>query len=366
MAAADVMAMPVMPMPSYKPIIDRTVGSHQNNNIKFDPKEHLAFEPPSQVVMMKDIGYSETAGVSPVAVSQPFRLFSTKAIQRFRDEVLSPDVMSECLYRSNLAACQIRGYAPKHAPFIYDAWRDPETLAIISKIAGIDLVPCMNFEIGHINIAVKSDKETKEELDAIEHERTENAEDKDTAGSSLDHEKPVVGWHTDSYPFVVVTMLSCCKNMIGGETMLRTGNGGTMKVRGPEMGCAVVLQGRYISHQALRALGAKERITMVTSFRPKDPHLRDDSVLTTVRGISNLSELYYDFCKYRLEIMEERIRTQLKSLREANAGAKRIETKALKTFLSEQEHFLSHTNKEIVPDELVIPESLPELNDTVN
>ena len=55
-------------------------------------------------------------------------------------------------------------------------------------------------------------------------------------------DKPIVDWHTDSYPFVCVTMLSECRDMVGGETALRTGSGDIWKVRGPSQGCAVVLQ----------------------------------------------------------------------------------------------------------------------------
>jgi len=113
------------------------------------------------------------------------------------------------------------------------------------------------------------------------------------------------------------------------------------------------LQGRYIEHQALRALGATERITMVTSFRPRCPALPDDTVLTTVRPISNLAELYFQFSEYRLEILEERIRDQLKLLRECNKGGKKINTTRLKKFFREQENFLAHMNQEIVEDALV-------------
>ena len=122
------------------------------------------------------------------------------------------------------------------------------------------------------------------------------------------------------------------------------------------------MQGRYITHQALRALGAQERITMVTSFRPKSPFLADDSVLTTVRGISDLSELYYEYGRYRLEMLEERVRAQLKRLRESHASGKKTDTKALKFFLGEQEHFLQRTNREIVQDEDVIGGALPEMD----
>jgi hypothetical protein len=119
-------------------------------------------------------------------------------------------------------------------------------------------------------------------------------------------------------------------------------------------GCAVILQGRYIEHQALRALGTSERITMVTSFRPRNPMVRDDTVLTTVRPISNLSELYHQFSQYRLEILEERIRLQLKELRESSASGRRIATSKLKSFLGEQERFLAHMNKEMVDDDDVV------------
>lgn len=127
-------------------------------------------------------------------------------------------------------------------------------------------------------------------------------------------------------------------------------------------GCAVVMQGRYITHQALRALGAQERITMVTSFRPRSPFLPDDSVLTTTRGISDLSQLYYEFSRYRLEMLEERIRVQLKQIREAHAAGKKTDTKGIKRFLEEQEGFLRHTNREMVPEEAVVVGEAPEMD----
>lgn len=116
----------------------------------------------------------------------------------------------------------------------------------------------------------------------------------------------------------------------------------------------MVLQGRYIDHQALRALGTTERISMVTSFRPRSPTVRDDTVLTTVRPISNLQDLYNQFSEYRLEILEERIRAQLKGLRDASARGRRIPTPQLKAFLHEQESFLAHMNREMVVEDEVV------------
>ena len=92
---------------------------------------------------------------------------------------------------------------------------------------------------------------------------------------------------------------------------------------------------------------------MVTSFRPRDPELRDDSVLTTVRPISDLSELYYGFGEYRLEILQQRVKNQLRSLRADRECGKRVDVRKLKTFLCTQEEFIVHTNKEIVGQESV-------------
>lgn len=107
----------------------------------------------------------------------------------------------------------------------------------MSKIAGVDLVPVMDFELGHINISVKSEEETRKELDAIARQKQFFAEDEGIGGCPWEDDAPVVGWHTDSYPFVCVLMLSDCTNMVGGETMLRKADGTTMKVRGPQKVC---------------------------------------------------------------------------------------------------------------------------------
>lgn len=63
--------------------------------------------------MMSDLGFDEKTGVSPVAASEPFQLFSTDAIEKFRAEILQPQVMAECGYSGSLGACMLRGYAAK-------------------------------------------------------------------------------------------------------------------------------------------------------------------------------------------------------------------------------------------------------------
>ena len=300
--------------------------------LEFDPIEHLRFIPPARILTMADISLPDDTGISPTAVSEPFPLFSTEAIVEMRREVFSDGTWMNCGYSSNIAACQLRGMAPKYASFVYNAWKHPRTLAILSQIAGIELVPSMDYEIGHINVSVKKPRNAAE------------------GPPPPESTKPIVDWHTDSYPFVCVLMMSDTTTMVGGETALRTGTGEVIKVHGPQMGSAVVLQGRYIKHQALAAFGADERITMVTSFRPRSAFVADDTTLSNVRPVSDLSELYHQFSEYRVEIIEERVRQQLKDIRDARRAKNKINLKSLKGWLTEQIEFLEHTRGELVDE----------------
>ena len=114
-----------------------------------------------------------------------------------------------------------------------------------------------------------------------------------------------------------------------------------------------MLQGRHLTHKALRALGNEERITAVTSFRPRSSFVRDDTVLDTVRPVSDLSELYFEFAEYRLKMLIDRLQAKRRSLRAENRTGNRTMVTVLKNFLTEQEAFIAHTNHEIVPYDMV-------------
>jgi hypothetical protein len=79
----------------------------------FNPSKHLAFEEPTRIHTMEDIGYPSSNGVSLVAVSEPFRLFSEEAVNIMRSEILDPEVQEKYSYTSDIAPKQLRGYAPK-------------------------------------------------------------------------------------------------------------------------------------------------------------------------------------------------------------------------------------------------------------
>jgi hypothetical protein len=296
---------------------------------RFDPDQHIIYKDPPTILSMKQFGFSKDVGVSPVAATIPFPLFSPEAIQIMRAEISKPEVRAGYHFSSNIANSQLRGYAREHAPFTYAAWNHPITGAIVSKLAGMDLIPWSDYEIAHINLPTPANCDL----------------------SLPAKDVPIVGWHTDSYPFVCILMLSDCTGMIGGETALRTANGDTVRIRAPTEGYATILQGRYITHQALRALGTKERITAVTSWRPRSAFVKDDSTLRTVRPVSDLHELYPDFAQYRLDIMKQRIEHMQTAMHVGRQVGMKFDTPAFKAFLDDLVHFFVRTNNELVVDE---------------
>jgi hypothetical protein len=163
-----------------------------------------------------------------------------------------------------------------------------------------------------------------------------------------DDNVPAFAWHYDSFPFVCVTMLSDCSNMIGGETAIRLPNGSIKKVRGPAQGYAVVMQGRYLEHQALKALGGRERISMVTPFRPRDVNVRDEVILVGTRGISDLDEMYPDYFGYRMEVLEERVRRVIKAERERGRSGRGFDVEKMRGWIMEQREFLDSMLREMV------------------
>jgi hypothetical protein len=100
------------------------------------------------------------------------------------------------------------------------------------------------------------------------------------------------------------------------------------------------MQGRYIEHQALKALGGKERISMVTCFRPRSPFVPDETVLTGVRSISHKSQLYSQYTEYRLGILEERLRAKMREEKRRQVAKREFDTLGMRGWLIEQKGFL--------------------------
>ena len=83
------------------------------NNL-FNPDMHISYKEPSAVHTLEDIGFPAALGVSPIACSEPFPLFSEDAVNIMRNEVLNPVVYDEHAWSSDVASVlYLRGFAPK-------------------------------------------------------------------------------------------------------------------------------------------------------------------------------------------------------------------------------------------------------------
>lgn len=330
--------------------------------VKFDPYKHLKYyaEPEAQqeylstrTISMTELGLKTPTQVSEVGVSDSFPLFTDEAVAIMRSEILNKETFMKfsrfCFNSTSGMDCNIRGYVKNDdeisTPFVYEAWTHPKTMELVSKMAGVELEIIMDYEIAHVNISMKSLAAAEEEL--IKHSRN-RAHSGDSNGDDI---PGIVGWHHDSYPFVCVLMLSDTTNMIGGETTLRMGGehkGKVVAVSGPKAGSAAVLQGRLIEHIAPTPLGMSERITMVTSYRAKDPSKNDDSVLSTVKPEINYGSRYNDFysqwINYRVELMKQKLDLVNKSSRDENGKFQKEKTVQA---LQEIEAYLKKTYTEM-------------------
>lgn len=81
--------------------------------IDFDATRHIVYRSAPKITTMRDIGY-EGRGISPVAVSEPFPLFTEDAIYQMRAEAFTQGVLDNCQVSSNFASNMIRDYSPKY------------------------------------------------------------------------------------------------------------------------------------------------------------------------------------------------------------------------------------------------------------
>lgn len=101
---------PTKPLP--RSLIESAV---LHDRIPFDADKHLTYAEPPKITTMAEIGY-DGRGISPVAVSEPFPLFSGEAIYQMRAEAFDKDVLENCQVASGFASNMIRAYSPKYVP----------------------------------------------------------------------------------------------------------------------------------------------------------------------------------------------------------------------------------------------------------
>ncbi|KAL7791934.1 hypothetical protein V8C37DRAFT_139438 [Trichoderma ceciliae] len=339
-------------------------ASSQQTSVAFDPLQHLCYSRPSSTISLDDLGLDFPQASSQTAITAPFPLLTPAGVRELRADIFRPDIVGKYGSWKYPGVYRIRGYG-QAAPFAYSMWRSPEMLRACSDAAGVDLDIIMDYEIGQLNVQlpkhVDRDGAITDNLPPPEPPKaSSNDGDDDDGKAEADDEdaalkKLVSAWHHDSYPWVCVLMLSDPVGMSGGETALRKGDGGILKMRQPGMGYAVMMQGSMVSHAALRTLGSGERITFVVSMRPRDPTMQDTSTLRTVKPISDNDELFRQWTDYRLDVVAQRLAKMRETLRARGRPA--AETHRLaKGWVREQIEYLQTTVDEMDLDDYVAPD----------
>jgi hypothetical protein len=327
--------------------------------VKFDPARHMAFEPPSEVITLKELLLSEDNACSPVAITKPFPLFSLEGVTAMRRDVFRKEVVQRHGQKIAPGVYKMRGYS-QDAAFVDAVWRSPEVVAACSRAAGVDLELMFDYEIGHVNVQVDELADKPNLWDVLPPAVPKARPDDDpdllpvavVDSDSVNRLRSVRDWHVDAYPWVCVCMLSDPAGMVGGETAIEKGDGSVVKMLGPGVGYAVMMQGGCVNHAALRAYGGGgERVTMVTSFRARDPLLKDMSTLHITNQSSRLEELFVQWATYRMDVLSQRAAAIKDEIEAAGRRGRPLSADAIRRkmddWVREQTSYLETTCREM-------------------
>lgn len=243
----------------------------------FDPKRHLALEPPSQRWTLDDLGYTEEEAetcASRVAVAGPLRLLSDQGAEAARAVALA---LNDSRQAGDRTASYLAGGAYR-SRFLRDLCNCTEVTAFLSEIAGCELLPhSMPSQQVYINYAPE------------------------------DLGKAVDTWHTDSIGFDSVLLITDPASFSGGQFQFFVGTRGEAAsllescpenltaaiardlpaervagVQFPAAGYAVFQQGTMVVHRATRLQRRAERNTVVIGYVSRDvapPDPTRDSII---------------------------------------------------------------------------------------
>jgi hypothetical protein len=121
-----------------------------------------------------------------------------------------------------------------------------------------------------------------------------------------------------------------------------------VKVEGPQLGHAVMLQGGEVCHLAARAKGVKERISTITSYRSTMPNVYDSSYITNVRPYADTSSLYPEWTQYRLRKLRDELTYYLDKTEKEDPVQER---KDIQNLIHQQIDYLQRTSRQMVHPE---------------
>ncbi len=251
----------------------------------FDPDRHLDLRPPTEVVLLADLGYDESdiaPTATPVAFSSPFRVLSDEGAAVLLDVArrLRP-------YRARARERienMVRGGCYR-SRWLRDLCRSPEVTAAMAGVYGVDVAPhTMPLHLGHLN-----------------YEPT-------TVGEAVDK------WHHDTLALDYVMPVSDPTTLPGGrfEVFLGTkAEAAELAAAGerppadrtlaPDFGgpgWAIALHGNMVVHRGGPLDEPAERITMVNGYVAMDRSRDDQSRAQDLVGVDDPAVLGAEWARH--------------------------------------------------------------------
>jgi hypothetical protein len=125
--------------------------SEKMQDVHFDPTRHMAFEAPQDVITLRELLLSEDNACSPVAITQPFPLFSLEGVIEMRKDIFRKEVVQKHGQKIKPGIYKMRGYS-QDTPFVDAVWHSPEVIKACSQAAGVELKVIFDYEVGHVNV----------------------------------------------------------------------------------------------------------------------------------------------------------------------------------------------------------------------
>ena len=282
---------------SYPPPFPKTLpqGYHYlDEPIAFDPKEHLALEPPTQIYSLKDLGYTDAEIAqcpTEFGVSSPARLLSEQGVQVLQQVTRNlRQYAVSCERIQNL----VRG-GVYQSRFLRDLCLSPEVNEFVSDIYGIPVAPhTMPLHLGHLNF---SPDDISQAVDKWHH---------DTIG--LDYVMPVTDPNTldgGEFQYFLGTKQQAADFVARGEALPEDR---IVSPKFPGAGYMVVMHGSMVVHRGAKLNQPAERITMVNAYVPMDTRKPDPCRFHDLTQFDPNHVLFTEWARHKAWLAQGKLR----------------------------------------------------------
>jgi len=251
-----------------------------NRSLRYCFDRHIIKDCRPKIHTMEHFGFKND---QRFAMTEPFKLFNDEAVDHIRNLTCDAEFIKEYLDKTPFASYVLRGVS-RHSGFMGDFYNCPEICKYLSGLTGEGMAwHPMVLEGGDFNIQ-----------------------------DDVSSDEPIVDWHIDSVPFVLLVDFSHHpENSEGGGTWFKKNDTGEItKIRYPGPGYATIFRGSAVLHKAAHA--NYRRTIFAASLVHTDVSKTDRTdVLRSSQFNDYRKDLYEQFLNFRLDRLQNQMRVAL-------------------------------------------------------